>query len=507
LDNQGSYTNRIAKNSLLLYFRMILVTVLNLFTLRLVLAGLGIKDYGIYDVVAGLITIVMSFSTALSSSILRYYAVNMDKSKIIDFRKIYSASLIVYISLSLIIVLLGESIGVWILNNYLVIPSDRIAAANWVFQFSIFSFIFTSLHTPFSSAILAFENIKPFTIISIIESVFKLVAAFFLSITKTDTLYFYGFYLLGISILIFLIYFFYSKNKYQENLAFLLPDLITIKQLLSFSGWSLFGSTASVGIIQVVTILINLFFGPIVNSARAISLQFNMIISSFTASFIMGLKTPMIKSYAEGSYSELDYMFYLSNKVIYYSLLIFCLPVIFEMDTILRIWLNVNNEQVVLFSKLMVVYSVIMALNNPISIIIQAIGKVKEYHLLVEFFMLLVVPFTYLFFYLGFPAYSTYIILIIVSSFAHLIRLKSLKNSYASYTHNQYFKNFLAPAFCVTILSCSLVFVFNDLFHGSFFSFLVLFLFTAIVVGILVFIFNINSQERVMLKSFISKYI
>lgn len=507
MNTQISYTNRIAKNSLLLYFRMIFVTCLNLFTLRLILAGLGIKDYGIYDVVAGLITIVMSFSTALSSSILRYYAVNMDGSKIKDFRKIFSASLIIYIFLSLIIILLGESIGIWILNNLFVIPSDRIEAANWVFQFSIFSFISTSLQTPFSSAILAFENLKPFTIISVIEGVLKLIAAFFLSIISTDKLYFYSFSLLVISGLISSIYFFYSKNKYKNHLTFVLPDLNTLKQLLTFSGWSLFGSTASVGIIQVVSIFINLFFGPIANSARAISLQFSMIISSFTASFIMGLKPPMIKSYAEGSYTQLDYMFYLSNKVIYYSLLIFFLPVVFEMKTILGIWLNINNEEVALFSKLMIIYSIIMALNNPISIIIQAIGKVKEYHVVVEFFMLLVVPFTYLFFYLGFPAYSTYIILIIVSTLAHLLRLRSLKNNYTSYSHKKYLKEFVTPALLITVLTCTLVFIFNAFFYGSVVSFFSLFLFTAFVVGVFVFFFHINSEEKSIVKSVISKYL
>ena len=497
---QVSYINRIGQNTLLLYLRMIIVTCLNLYTLRLVLSGLGIKDYGIFDVVAGLITIAMSIGSALSSSTLRYYSINMEDGKSKIFSLVFSASLAIHILISLFILILGESFGVWFLNNHLVIPPDRINVANSIFHFSLLSFIFTFLHAPFSSAIIAFDNIKAFTFISFFEGGLKFLAALILLVVKSDKLYFYGLSLFVISSFIFLTYVFLAKREYNNYLNFVLPDLNTIKQLMSFSGWSFFGSTASVSVFQIITILINLFFGPLTNSARAISIQFNMLLSSFTSSFIMGLKSPMIKSYAIGSFEEVNYMFYLSNKIIYYSLLVVCIPLFFEMDTILNLWLNVKDKQVVLFSKLILIYSIIMALNNPISIIIQAIGKVKEYHISVEIFIILVLPITYLLFYFDFPAYTTYIVLIFGAFFAHLVRLSSLKKFYLFYSHRDYLNFFAVPATAITTICVFLGFLFNRFFHGSFISFFSLTFLSLIFVLFFVYFFNFTDDEKKFFK-------
>jgi O-antigen/teichoic acid export membrane protein len=468
-----------------------------------VISGLGIPDYGIFDVVAGLITTLMSLSSVLSSSTQRYYAICLGENKDGYFSTIFSASLTIHIILSVLVVLLGETVGLWMLKTQLVIPEDRMVAASWVYQLSILSFVLTFLHIPYSAAIIAHENMKVFAAISIIESLLKLVAALLLFVAKTEKLVFYGLSLFLISGFVFSFYIFFSKRNYKNQLLFNLPDTKTIKQLLSFSGWSLFGSTASVGIGQVVTILTNVFFGPLVNSARAIALQFNLVVTSFTASFLMALRPPMIKSYAEGSYSVLDNIFYLSNKIIYYSLLIFCLPVFFEMQTVLSFWLNVNDDQVVLFSRLMLIYAVIMALNNPISIIIQAVGRVKEYHVAVEFFMLLVVPITYLFFELDFPAYSTYIVLIVASFLAHIIRLVSLKKFYSSYTHSVYIKSFVLPALLITVLSGIAVYFINKVLFGSLFYFLLLVIFTMMVVLVLVYLLNISIEEKKVIRNYL----
>jgi len=482
---------------------MIVVMGINLYSVRLVLYGLGVRDFGIFDVVAGLITTLMSISSVLSSSTQRYYAISIGEKKPEQFSKIFSSSLSIHVLLSLVVVLLGETVGLWFLNHNLVIPPDRMIAANWVYQFSIFSFVFTFLHIPYSASIIAFENMKIFAFISVVESALKLIAAFVLQVINMDRLIFYSISVFSISIVVFLFYFLFAKRKYAEQLIFNFPERKMVGQLMSFSGWSLFGSTASVGIGQVVTIFTNIFFGPIVNSARAIALQFNLVISSLTASFLMALRPPMIKSYAEGTYADLDKMFYLSNRIIYYSLLIICLPVFFEMKTILSFWVNVDNDQVVLFSRMMLVYAVIMALNNPISIIIQAVGKVKEYHIAVEVFMLSVVPLTYLFFKMGFPPQVTYTILIIASLLAHIIRLICLKKYYVSYTHKAYLKSFIAPASIISFVSVVSVFYLSAVLSGSILNFFILFLFTSILVMALVYFFDISNEE----KQFFRKYL
>jgi hypothetical protein len=214
----------------------------------------------------------------------------------------------------------------------------------------------------------------------------------------------------------------------------------------------------------------------------------------------MGLKSPMIKSYAIGSFEEVNYMFYLSNKIIYYSLLVVCIPLFFEMDTILNLWLNVKDKQVVLFSKLILIYSIIMALNNPISIIIQAIGKVKEYHISVEIFIILVLPITYLLFYFDFPAYTTYIVLIFGAFFAHLVRLSSLKKFYLFYSHRDYLNFFAVPATAITTICVFLGFLFNRFFHGSFISFFSLTFLSLIFVLFFVYFFNFTDDEKKFFK-------
>jgi O-antigen/teichoic acid export membrane protein len=456
--NNNLNTSRIAKNSILLFSRMIIVMIINLYTVRIVLKSLGAVDYGINDVVAGVVTILISLSSVLSTATQRYYSATIGEKKLDQLRNIFSTSVNIYLILSFIVIIFSETLGLWFVNNYLVIPVDRIGAANWIYQFSIFSFIFTILQVPFSAAVIAREDMGIFTIISTAECLLKFGAALIIFVVPKDRLVVYGVGLLSISFLVMLSYIVVGYFKYDECRYKKQKKNTLFRELITFSGWSFFGSLAGVGMFQFTTILINVFFGPLFNAARAISFQFNFAMSSLTASFLMALRPQMIKSYAEESYLYLDKIFNLSNKVIYYGLLIVSLPLFFEMNSVLFFWLNNTDFQTVLFSRLILIYTLIMSLNNPISIIIQAIGRVKEYHILVEIFTLLCVPVTYLLFKLGFPAYSTYIVMIIAAVASHCIRLICLKKFYFHFKYSEYFKSFLLPALFITLLSSFFIF-------------------------------------------------
>ena len=451
--------NRIAKNSILLFSRMIIVMIINLYTVRIVLKSLGAVDYGINDVVAGVVTILISLSSVLSTATQRYYSATTGEKKLDQLRNIFSTSVNIYLILSFIVIIFSETLGLWFVNNYLVIPVDRIGAANWIYQFSIFSFIFTILQVPFSAAVIAREDMGIFTIISTAECLLKFGAALIIFVVPKDRLVVYGVGLLSISFLVMLSYIVVGYFKYAECRYKKQKENTLLRELITFSGWSFFGSLAGVGMFQVTTILINVFFGPLFNAARAISFQFNLAMSSLTASFLMALRPQMIKSYAEESYLYLNKIFNLSNKVIYYGLLIVSLPLIFEMNTVLFFWLNKTDSQTVLFSRLILIYTLIMSLNNPISIIIQAIGRVKEYHIPVESITLLSLPITYLLFKLGFPAYSTYVVMISAAVVSHFIRLICLKKFYKPFTYSEYLKSFIMPAFFITLLSSFFVFM------------------------------------------------
>ncbi len=499
-----SYNNlkssRIAKNSFLLYVRMIIVMAINLFTVRIVLKALGSVDYGINDVVSGIITMLISLSSVLSTATQRYYSTTIGENSLERLRNIFSASVNIYVILSFIVVVFGETIGLWFVNNYLVIPFDRIGAANWIYQFSIFSFIFTFLQVPFYAAVISHEDMGIFTIISTVECLLKFGAALLVFIVPKDRLVVYGAGLFLISFLVMMSYVLVGYFKYDECRYKKQKDKTLLKELITFSGWSLFGSMAGVGMSQVTTILINLFFGPLFNAARAISFQFNFALSSLTASFLMALRPQMIKSYAEGSYLYLNKIFNLSNKVIYYGLLIVSLPLFFEMNSVLLFWLNETDYQTILFSRFILIYTLIMSLNNPISIIIQAIGRVKEYHVSVEIFTLLCVPITYILFKYDFPAYSTFIVMIIAAVASHGIRLMCLKKFYPYFKYSEYLKSFILPALSITLFSSLFIYLLTRSGLNVFFRIPAAFALSFVSVILLVLVFGLSTAEKLDIK-------
>jgi O-antigen/teichoic acid export membrane protein len=497
-------TKRIANNTTLLYLRMLVVMGINLYSVRLLLNALGVVDYGIYDVVAGVITVLSSVSSVLQTATLRFYSYALGQNSFERLQKIFSTSIYIYVLLSVLVFLVGETIGLWFVNTQLVMPIERMNAANWIYQFSIFSFISIILQVPFSSAVLAHEDMSIFAKMSIAESFVKLIAILLISVVPFDKLIIYGAALFLIYTLVLISYIRIGQIKYAECRYKKPTERVLFKELLSFSGWSLFGSVAGVGMSQINTILVNIFFGPLVSASRAISLQINMAISSFTGSFLMAIRTPMIKSYAEGSYSYLNKLFNISNKLIYYCLLMVCIPLMFEMKNILFFWLKTTDPNTLLFSRLILVYAVIMSLNNPISIIIQATGHIRQYHIPVEIFTLLCVPATYFLFKFGYPAYTTYIAMIIASIAAHIVRLICLKKFYKPFSFLEYSKSFLLPAFVITLFSSFLVFYVHESITETFLRVAAVGFISFLVVSIFVMLIGLSKSEKDIIKQLIA---
>ena len=449
--------DRIAKNTFLLYIRMAIVMIVNLYTVRIVFNALGETDYGVYNVVAGVVTMLQSFSTVLSTSTQRFYSVSIGAKQIEKLKKIFSCSINIYILFSIVVLLLAETVGLWFINAKLQIPPERMVAANWIYQFSIFSFIATLLQAPYYSAVIAHEDMNIFAVISLGEVFLKLGAAIVMTYIVFDRLVFYGLYLLIVPTLALLAYALIGRKRYQECHYIRVREKGLYKQILSFSGWHLFSSLASVSMNQINTILVNIFFGPIANAARAIALQISSALTSFSGSFIMAIRPPMMKAYAEGNYHFLNKLFNLSNKIIYYLMLIIVLPLMFEMDIVLKLWLNTTDAQTILFSRLILVYGLILVLNNPISIIVQAIGKVKEYFLPVEVFTILCPVATYVLFKMGFPAEATFYTMIVAIVLSHIVRLICLKKMYSGFSIKEYLLHFVLPAFLITLVIVSVL--------------------------------------------------
>lgn len=446
--------------------------IVNLYTVRIVLKALGLEDYGIYNVVAGIITMLISINNVMANATQRFYSIHLGKKNHHDLNDIFNISAKAFFIFSLITILIGESIGLWFVNNKLNIPETRMAATNWVYQFSILTFVCSITMIPYTAAIIAHEDMNIYSILSSLEYIVKLILAFLLYFIPIDRLATYGAFMFIAHFMLLISYGIVCHKKYKECHYGKIRNKSLIKGILSFSGWNLFGSLAGVGMTQIGSILTTIFFGPIVNAARAIAMQVNTAVAAFSNNIVLAVRSPMIKSYAEENYSYLNFIFSISNKLIFIGMLMIAIPLECEMDTILRWWLGTQDSQAILFSRLIIVYALLLALANPINIIIQATGKLKQYHLSVEFFTLLSPILTYFAFKLGYPASTSFLLMIICMMVAHIARIICLKIYYHPFNLRDYILRFILPAILVASLSTLITVWFNFTFHNGILGFI-----------------------------------
>lgn len=488
-------TKTIARNTAYLYMRMMIVMAVNLFTVRIVLKALGTVDYGIYNVVAGVITMLSCVTSVLMTATQRFYSFSIGEDDLIKLNKIFSISIEICFLGTILIILISETIGLYFVNNLLNIPSERDFATNWLYQTTVISFIITFLQIPFGAAIIAHEKMGTFAAISTIETILKLGAALILLDIHYDKLIIYGISLALISASSLFLYIVFSVKRFPECHYHHVQDSTFFKELLSFSGWNFMGSVAGVGMHYVNTIIVNVFFGPIINASQAIAFQISSALNSFSGSFIMALRPPMIKLYAEKKYEELNIFFDISNKVIYYCMLVLCVPLFWEIQTILSIWLNISDEQTILFSKLIIIYTIILVMNNPISIIMQASGYVKQYFVPVESITLLCPLVTFMLFKIGLPSHYVFIAMIVCVIISHIIRLYILNKYYPWSLINAYIA-FVLRAFIISIGVFTLTYFIRTIIANDYIRLISVTFFSIATTILLAYFFALNKRER-----------
>ena len=501
--NDISRSGRIAKNTLLLYARMLILMVINLYTLRVVLLALGVEDYGIFSSVAGVVTILNSINSVMSNATQRYYSFYLGKKDNAGLNKVFSVSLDVYILFVALIFLIGETAGLWFVNAKLVIPETRVFASNWTYQFSILTFATTMISMPFLSAILAHEKMGAYSLFTTLEYVLKLIFALLLTVIKGDVLIYYAASNFLAQLFLAICYYWYSKVKFVECVYNPFKKSGMHREMISYSSWTLFGSVAGVGMNQVMTILYNIFFGPIVTASRAISLQISSALTAFSNSFITALRPPMIKSYSEGNNLYLMKLFNISNKFIFYSILIIAVPLILEMDVVLKVWLDVEDSYSINFSRLIILYFFILVLCNPITIIIQAIGKVKEYYVKVEMFTLICPVIAYLLFKFGVNAYYGYYAMILSVVCSHFMRLICLKKLYPHFNYKDYFLQFVAPATLIAVMAFFSSYYIHCMIDEVLCRLLCVVLTSVVISLISVWLFGVTKDEKRLIKGLI----
>lgn len=496
MDNQSSQNNkRIAKNTLLLYFRMLLTMVVSLYTSRVVLEALGVEDYGIYNVVGGVVTMFSMLSGSLSSAISRFITFELGTGNLEKLKRVFSSSVTIQMGLCAIILILAETVGLWFLNNKMVIPESRMYAANWVYQLSLLTFVINLISIPYNAAIIAHERMSAFAYISIFEAVSKLVVAYCIVISPLDRLILYAFMLTTIAIIIRLIYGSYCKRKFEECTYHFIYDHDLLKQMFGFAGWNFIGSSSALLRDQGGNIVINLFCGPAVNAARGIAVQVNTAIHSFVTNFMTALNPQITKSYAAGEHKYLMTLLFQGARLSFYILLLLSLPVIINTHYILHLWLGQVPEHTVKFVQLVLIFGMCESISTPLITAMHATGKIRNYQIVVGGCQMMNLPISYIFLRLGAIPETVLIVAIAISQVCFATRLYMLKGLIGLKAQD-FIKKVYLNVIIVTVLSSILPFALSNIIDESFISFVLLSIVTLVSTLLVEFYIGCTLKER-----------
>ena len=406
-----SNNKRIAKNTIYLYLRMIIQLLVGLYMSRVLLHALGVSDYGIYNVVGGVVTMFSFFNGSMGTATNRFLAFELGNGEIIQtrMRKVFSTALLIHFIVALLFIVLCETVGLWYMNNLLVVPPERLNAALWVFQFSIITSVIAIISVPYNATIIAHEKMSAFAYISIIEVTIQLAIALFLDNTSSsDKLILYGLLLMTSQMVIRFIYGIYCKRHFKETSGKYLFDKKLGKQMSKFAFWILNGSVAVVGYTQGLNLLLNYFFGPVVNAARGIAVIVQTKMMGFCNNFQMAVNPQIIKSYAENDYKNMHQLVCFSSLFSFYLMLILSFPIILEADNILKIWLTEVPDYAPVFVRLTLWVAIIDSLRMPLNTSIHATGDIKKFQLIEGTTSLLILPAAFIALWCGLSPISVF---------------------------------------------------------------------------------------------------
>lgn len=422
-----SDSKRLAKNTLLLYFRMLITLVIGLYTSRVVLSALGISDYGLYNVVGGVVSMFTFINGSLAAGTQRFLTFELGRGETENLKKVFSTAIVIHLCLGIIILILSETIGLWFVLNKMNFEPGRINAALWVYHFSIIACFISVLQVPFMSSLIAHENMTIYAYMGIYDAVMKLLVVFLLYISPIDRLIFYSFLILLVNISSAIIYNIYCHKKYEECRFSFHFDKETFRRMFSFSGWDIIGSLASLGQMQGVNIVINIFCGTIVNAARGISVTVNNVTMAFVNNFLMAANPQIIKSYAQNKLEDMYTLVINTAKLASYLLLIIGIPIFIETEYLLTVWLGKYPAHTEIFVKIILLQSWIQSLGLPLMKAMHATGNIKLMNMTVGLLILMILPITYLMFKLGFKPETVLLINIVPWCLALPVRLALLK--------------------------------------------------------------------------------
>lgn len=498
--------SRIAKNSILLYIRMIFLIIISLYTSRVVLDVLGIVDFGLYNVVGGIVTMFTFLSSAMGNSTQRYITFAMGKDDFANLHSIFSTTCLIHWGIAIIIFILSETVGLWFLMNKMVIPEERLIAAHWVFQFSVLACMVTIINIPYNALVIAHEKMGVFAFFSLFYAFAKLAIVYLIQFSNYDQLILYAGLLLVVQIMDNIFYRIYCKRNFKESVHVSFKERTQLKSMTIFAGWSLLPNLATVCYSQGINMLLNVFFGPAVNAARGISVQLQGVVKNFVANFQTAVSPQIIKAYANNDKYRLHNLVFKSSKLSYYLFLCIALPLFLEADYILTLWLKEVPNHTIMFIRLIILATLLDPLANPLSVANNATGKIRKFKFCEAGVCLLIIPIGFLAFRFGYPPESIFIIQILLSVIVQVVRVL-LSRKDIDFTLKSYAKEVVLYVSLVTIISPIIPLLFLIYLPNNFMSFFIVVILSVLSVGLCAYYLGMSSVERNIIRNKITNII
>ena len=499
-DNSAS-NKRIAKNSIILSIRMLIILLLSLYTTRAVLNVLGVIDYGIYNVVCGFVALFGFLNTSMSNGIQRFFNFELGKNGVDGANNVYCTSLYIQVILAIIIILLTESVGLWYLHNKMVIPDDRLFSAKWIFHFSIMSFVMVIMQVPYTAAVMAHERMDYYAIVSVFDAILKLIIVFLLPYITIDNLIAYGLLMMSISIINFLLYYIYCKLNFKEIRFTFRRDKGLFCSMLGFSGWNLFGTLSQVAQEQGISLVLNFFFGPIINAARSVAFQINAGLQSFVGNITIPVRPQVVQSYAQGNIGRTMNLTYSISKLSCCFFVMMAIPIIMEIDFVLHIWLG---DSIPLYTSLFTIWALITALtnnlNSAVSNVVHATGIMKDYQLWGGLIKISSVPVACILLRFFYYPEIVLVCLWFLNLLSHIVGLFILKKILL-FSIVDYIKKVIFPIFIVIIIDVFCSFPIIALFEQSWYRFLLIVMTGIISACLSIYFIVLDISERSLIKS------
>lgn len=506
--DQTTENKRLAKNTIVLYLRMLFILLLQLYTSRLVLQALGVEDYGIYNVVGGIIAMLNFVNMSLSNANSRFIAVEIGSGNQWSINKLFACIMSIHWLFAVAILLFAETIGLWFLMNKLVIPEERLVAAIWVYQSAVLSSIITIISSPYNGLIIAHEKMSAFAVISIFDTVAKFLIAIFLFYSPIDRLIIYAILHVFIQLIVRLIYMLYCKKRFQESSYRIMWDKEISVKVLSFAGWTLTGNIAVMGYTQGLNILLNIFFGAVVNAARGISVQVQAAARMFFAGFQTAINPQIIKSYAQRDYVRLHTLVFMSSRFSFYLMLLVTIPVCIHTQYILELWLGEAPLYTAEFTRLMLIVGLINTLQNPTMTALHATGNIKIVQIVESSLLLSVVPLAYIFLrFLHISPVMVFIVYLVIEFFTQFVRVYMIYPK-IKLRMSDYLIKVMCPICIVSVVSIFACFaISNFIIVNNLVKLLVVSVVYVMVMILIVFLLGLKQSEKQYVNRFINKTI